>query len=81
MRSKMRVAAATLSACALAFGSVGPAMADGGKHDNKKKRDRHSKVVNIQTNVAIVNQTAVAINLGDGIAAAANSAKVTQTNK
>jgi hypothetical protein len=76
----MRVAAA-ISACALTIGGAAPAMAHGGKHDNHHKKDNKTKVVNIQTNVTIINQQAIAVNLGDGSATATNVALVEQRNR
>jgi hypothetical protein len=75
----MRVVAA-ISACALTIGGAAPAMAHGGKHDNHKK-DNKSKIVNIQTNVTIINQQAIAVNLGSGAASATNVALVEQRNR
>ena len=82
MKTRTRVVAA-ISACALTIGSAAPAMAHGGKHQNHNKDDkRGAKVVNIQTNVSIINQTAVAVNLGKGgTAVAQNVAYVGQSNK
>lgn len=80
MKTRTRVAAA-ISACALTIGSAAPAMAHGGKHHNHKKDDkRGTKVVSIQTNVSVINQTAIAVNLGDGSATAVNQAIVKQSN-
>lgn len=81
MKWRTRIVA-TVSACALALGSAAPAMADGGKrHHNNKDDKRGAKIVNIQNNIAVVNQTAIAVNIGSGTALAANGATVYQSNK
>jgi hypothetical protein len=81
MKRNMRVVAA-ISACALTIGGAAPAMAHGGKNNNHHgNKDNKTKIVNVQTNVTIINQQAIAVNLGSGSASATNVALVEQTNR